>query len=70
MELRITQPDEDKTDYLQKVCAYIENRGVKTREDLQSRFDALLTEFAMANSGHYDAKAHTLIMGPYYDPTK
>ena len=47
MIIEIIQPEENKTNYLERIAGFLTGK-VKTIEQLESRFDALLTEFAMA----------------------
>jgi len=61
MNIRITQKDEDKTDYLKLFCKHLENNGIKTQEQLESRFDALALDFAIKHRGEYDPKTKTLL---------
>jgi len=65
MQLTIDQVEQDKTDYLVDVVEFLKASGIKTRENLESRFDILLTEYAMKHNGFYIAIDHRLIMGEY-----
>ena len=60
MQLEIIQNEADKTNYFERLCGYLKARGVKTKEQLESRFDALCAAFAMDHNGHYDAAARKL----------
>jgi len=60
MNIRITQLHEDKTDYLKLFCKHLENNGIKTQEQLESRFDTLALSFAMQHNGNYDAQQKLL----------
>jgi len=67
MELRIIQPEEDRTNYFERVCGFLQGKVKGNKEVLESRFDALLTEFAMSlaplsdtKKAVYDAKTKTL----------
>jgi len=64
MKLTIDQVESDKTDHLADVVSFIAARGVKTSEQLESRFDAIMTEYAMGHARcFYVALEHRLIVG-------
>lgn len=60
MDILILQSETDKTDYLKLVAEFIEANGVKTQEQLEQRFDILLTQFAMEHNGDYNAEKKIL----------
>jgi hypothetical protein len=60
MQIEIIQPDEDKSNYFERICEFLAANGIKTRESLSSRFDCLMTEFAMKHNGFYDAAKRKL----------
>ncbi len=60
MKIEIIQPDNDKTNYFERIAGFLTGK-VKTREQLEQRFDILLTEFAMAlSSADYDTETRVL----------
>jgi hypothetical protein len=62
MELIITQSEDDDRDYLELLCKFIDAKGIKSQEQLEFRFDCLLTEFASLCLGTYDAhKKHLTV---------
>jgi len=61
MQLTIEQPESDKTDYLADVVRFFRERGVKTKEQLESRFDAIMVEYVLGHKGYsYDPIGHKL----------
>ncbi len=60
MEIRVIQPDDNKTNYFERIAGFLTGK-VKTREQLESRFDCLMTEFAMdLSSASYNSESKTL----------
>jgi hypothetical protein len=60
MILEVVQREDDKTDYISLAILFIMQNGVKTKEQLEQRFQCLLTEFAIMYRGNFDAKTNTL----------
>ncbi len=61
MKIEIIQPEDNKTNYLERIAGFFTGK-VTNKEQLESRFDALMTEFAMALRpvAHYDATKRIL----------
>ncbi|MCK5017519.1 MAG: hypothetical protein KAS32_10670 [Candidatus Peribacteraceae bacterium] len=60
MLIEIIQPENDKTNYLERIASFLTDK-VKTMEQLEQRFDCLMTEFAMNQPfTDYDAKQRKL----------
>lgn len=50
---------DDHREHFHLVGEFVRDR-VKTQEQLESRLDALMTEYAMMHNAEYDAKERTL----------
>ncbi len=60
MEIRVIQPDDNKINYFERIAGFLTGK-VKNREQLDSRFDCFMTEFAMTlSSANYNAEKRTL----------
>ena len=60
MVFEIIQPEDNKTNYFDRVAGFMTGK-VKTTEQLESRFDVLMTEFVMTlPAAFYDAKNKVL----------
>ena len=55
MRLIITQDDTNTIDYLAEISDFLRARGINTKEQLDSRFDVMLAEFAIQGGHNYNA---------------
>ena len=62
MKLKVSQISTDNNDYIKMFCDFVEEKGVKTQDSFEQRFDALATEFAMLHNGEYNPETKELII--------
>lgn len=62
MEFEIITSKNNHKEIANRIAGFFQSRGIKDREQLCFRFDAIMTEYAMLNNGLYDAQNKTITL--------